>query len=60
MNAQTTPDETPAPTLAAAAMSKPWIPSDGDDECPAVIQHDTELILTHLDVDRSYAVVLTR
>jgi hypothetical protein len=41
-------------------MSEPWVPSDGDDECPAVLQRDTELILGHLDVDRSYALALTR
>jgi hypothetical protein len=60
MNAQTTPDEAPAPTLALTAMSEPWIPSDGDDECPVVIEHDTELILSHRDVDCPYAMALTR
>jgi hypothetical protein len=60
MNAYTTPDETPASALALTAMSEPWVPSDRDDECPAVLQHDTELILGHLDVDGSYAVAFTR
>ena len=60
MNTQTTPDQTPAPALTLTAMSEPWVPSDGDDECPTVLQHDTELILSYLDVDCSYAVALTR
>jgi hypothetical protein len=60
MNAYTTPDETPASALALTAMSEPWIPRDRDDECPAVLQRDTEFILGHLDVHCSYALALTR
>jgi hypothetical protein len=60
MNTEAAPDEAPSRALALAAMGEPRVPGEGNYKRSAVLQDDAKLILSHLNVDGSRALALTR